>query len=154
MIFDVSQTSVMRLSISLFSPSVCPPPQPSTITVHPSILSVLLSIHPVCTPIHLSIHPSVQHAEFLLELFKKRVDVVPREVVQWEILVMCGLWAWLILEVFSSLVDSMIIHPSLFGPANAGPLAPSHVRRGRESSLQREQSSSVLNETRNGFSCR
>ena len=43
-----------------------------------------------------------------LDVFKKHLDVVPRDTVYWEILVVGGQLDWMILEVFSNLGDSMI----------------------------------------------
>ena len=42
--------------------------------------------------------------------FKKHVDVVLRDMVSWEILVIAGWLDWMILEVFSSLGDSVILN--------------------------------------------
>jgi len=43
-----------------------------------------------------------------LEMFKKHLDVVLRDMVQWEILVVGGWLDWMLLEVFSNFGDSMI----------------------------------------------
>ena len=42
-----------------------------------------------------------------LEVFKKCLGVVLRDMVYWEILVIGGWLDWMILEVFSDLADSM-----------------------------------------------
>jgi len=42
--------------------------------------------------------------------FKKHVDVVLRDMVSWEILVIAGWLDWMILEVFSILGDSVILN--------------------------------------------
>ena len=44
-----------------------------------------------------------------LEVFKKHLDVVLRDVVWWEILTVGGRLDWMILEVFSILSDSMVL---------------------------------------------
>ena len=44
-----------------------------------------------------------------LEVFKKHLDTVLRDVFYWEILVICGRLDWMILEVFLNLGDSMIL---------------------------------------------
>jgi len=52
-----------------------------------------------------------------LEVFKKRLDVVLRDTVQWEILVIGGELDWMIFEVFSDLGGSMILEnksPSIY----------------------------------------
>ena len=43
-----------------------------------------------------------------LEMFKKCLYVVPRDMVYWEILMVGGQLDWMILEVFSNLGDSII----------------------------------------------
>jgi len=43
-----------------------------------------------------------------MEVFKKHLDVVLRDMNEWEILVISGQLNWVILEVFSNLGDSMI----------------------------------------------
>lgn len=40
-------------------------------------------------------------------VFKKSLDVVQRDMVGWEILVIGGQWHWMILEIFSNLGDYM-----------------------------------------------
>ena len=44
-----------------------------------------------------------------LEVFKKQLDVVLRDMIQWEILVTGRQLDWIIIEVFSNLSDSMIL---------------------------------------------
>jgi len=44
-----------------------------------------------------------------LEAFKKHSDVVLRNMAYWEILVIGGQLNWMILEIFSSLGDSIIL---------------------------------------------
>lgn len=44
-----------------------------------------------------------------LEVFKNCVDVVLRDMIQWEISVVGRQLDWIILEVFSNLGDSMIL---------------------------------------------
>ena len=44
-----------------------------------------------------------------LEVFKKHLDIVMRDMVYWEILVIGRQLDWMILEVFSNLGDSMIL---------------------------------------------
>ena len=44
-----------------------------------------------------------------LEVFKEHLDIVLRDMVQWELFVLGGLLDWMILEVFSNLGDSMIL---------------------------------------------
>jgi len=44
-----------------------------------------------------------------MEVFKKHLDVVLRDMNEWEILVISGQLNWVILEVFSNLGDSMIV---------------------------------------------
>ena len=44
-----------------------------------------------------------------LEVFKKHVDVVLRNMTQWAVWVVSGQLDYIILEVFSSLSDSMIL---------------------------------------------
>ena len=43
-----------------------------------------------------------------LKVFKEHLDIVLRDMVYWEILVVGGWLDWMILEVFSNLGDSMI----------------------------------------------
>ena len=42
-------------------------------------------------------------------MFRKCLDVLLRDMVQWEIVVVGGWLGWMILEVFSSLGDSVIL---------------------------------------------
>ena len=44
-----------------------------------------------------------------LEMFKKCLYVVPRDMVYWEILMVGGQLDWMILEVFSNFGDSMVL---------------------------------------------
>ena len=44
-----------------------------------------------------------------LEMFKKHLEIVPQDMVWWEILLIGGLLDWVILEVFSHLNDSMTV---------------------------------------------
>ena len=44
-----------------------------------------------------------------LGVFKKYLDALQRDMVQWEVLVICGRLGWMILEVFSNLGDSIIL---------------------------------------------
>ena len=44
-----------------------------------------------------------------LEVVSEHLDVVLRDMVEWELLVVGGRLEWVILEVFSSLGDSMIL---------------------------------------------
>ena len=44
-----------------------------------------------------------------LEVVSEHLDVVLRDMVEWELLVVGGRLDWVILEVFSSLGDSMIL---------------------------------------------
>jgi len=50
-----------------------------------------------------------------LDVFKKCSDVVLRDMVKWEILVVGEQLDWMILEVFSNLVDSVILIHFHFG---------------------------------------
>ena len=49
-----------------------------------------------------------------LEVFKKCLDVVLRDMVECEILVVGGQLDWMILEVFSNLGNSMVLIKNLF----------------------------------------
>ncbi len=54
-----------------------------------------------------------------LEVFKERVGVVMRDVVQWAALVLGGQLQWMILEVFSNLGDSISAWKSDTSPASS-----------------------------------
>jgi len=44
-----------------------------------------------------------------LEVFKERLDVVLRDIIQWGILVAGGQFDWMILEIFSKPGDSTVL---------------------------------------------